>query len=53
MSVVIILGPGNKECFKLADGSKVETNWILEQFTATKAPGLRDKPKLFIFQKCR
>ncbi|CAG2066398.1 unnamed protein product, partial [Timema podura] len=36
-----------------ADGEKLSTEWIIEQFKNQNCPLLVDRPKIFLFQNCR
>nr|CAD7400248.1 unnamed protein product [Timema cristinae] len=36
-----------------ADGEKLSTEWVIEQFKNQNCPLLVDRPKIFLFQNCR
>lgn len=35
------------------DGEGISTEDIVDEFTVEKCPGMKGKPKIFIFQCCR
>ena len=53
MAVVVIMSHGRHGLVAACDGREIETEWILCQFNNQGCPGLRGKPKFFIFQACR
>ena len=53
MAVVVIMSHGRHGLVAACDGREIETEWILRQFNNQGCPGLRGKPKFFIFQACR
>ena len=52
-SIVAIFSHGQHGTVSTADGRKIETEWILQQFNNANCPALRGKPKIFLFQACR
>lgn len=60
ISVVIIMSHGSNKGIRGGyteitgvDGEGLSTEDIVDQFTIEKCPGMKGKPKIFIFQCCR
>lgn len=51
--VTVVLTHGKYDCLVGSDGHDVNVHDFLSHFNARRAPNLKGKPKIFIFQACR